>query len=269
MANISGADLTGQYRRSWHAGLTGISVGHMADDTSKKAKPTLADVAAAGRLKGIWESRAKELGITQDKAAAYMDISQGAISQYLNGIIPLNYRALLAFSHLLGVDPERIRDDLPEQRHQHGVREPGAAAVDLVEVRIHSARLSGGDGADNDTASVIGTLLFRPKSLARKGVDHEFAGACYVDGDSMIPRLRNGDTVLFDTRDTKPKDGRIYAIRWNGADFVKRLRYYDGRWWISSDNKAEPQWRDDKPISPDREEFVIRGRVRWIGSWED
>lgn len=241
----------------------------MSDAPSKKAKPSRADLLAAARLRELWKANAKAAEVTQDTVAAYMDISQGAISQYVNGKIPLNYAAVLAFAHLLKVAPEAIRSDLPEQRLSRGVREPGANYGDLVEVPIHSATLSGGDGADNESAAVIGSLLFRPKSLSRKGVNPTHANACYVHGDSMVPRLREGDTVMFDTRDTRPQDGRIFAIRWNGAEYVKRLRYYDGRWWISSDNKADPQWREDKPVSVDRDEFQIVGRVRWVGSWED
>jgi transcriptional regulator with XRE-family HTH domain len=82
---------------------------------NKKAKPTEADKAAARRLRAIWDERARGLGLTQDKMAAKMDGSQGLVSQYLNGLIPLNYRALLSFSDALGIDPATVRTDLQEQ----------------------------------------------------------------------------------------------------------------------------------------------------------
>ena len=141
--------------------------------------------------------------------------------------------------------------------------------AERVEIRIWDARGASGHGALNDQARVIGTLTFKKRSLSRKSINADAAEAFYVDGDSMMPRLQDGDAVLFDTSDTKLRDGKVYVFNWNGRDYVKRLRFYEGRWHISSDNKADPEWRDDKPIDPVREPFIVRGRVRWIGSWED
>lgn len=154
--------------------------------------------------------------------------------------------------------------------------EPGvtvdAAADDLgaedVEVPLWAARGSSGGGAINDDARVIGTLTFKRRSLDKKSIPSGSANVFYVDGDSMLPRLHDGDAVLFNEADTSPRDGKIFVVHWNGHEYVKRLRFYDGRWHISSDNKANPEWRDDKPIS-DRDQFNVIGRVRWIASWED
>lgn len=61
-------------------------------------------------------------------------MSQGAVSQYLGGKIPMNYRTLLQFCNALGIAPETIRYDLPEQRltarmEGAGVAEPVAPYV--------------------------------------------------------------------------------------------------------------------------------------------
>ncbi|KEZ94727.1 hypothetical protein A11M_0125670, partial [Xanthomonas vasicola pv. vasculorum NCPPB 895] len=76
----------------------------------------MADAEAAARLKTAWSERARERGITQDKMAEELGITQGAVSQYLNGKIPMNYRTLMAFCQALGIDACDIRTDLPEQR---------------------------------------------------------------------------------------------------------------------------------------------------------
>ena len=75
---------------------------------NRKAKPTAADLAAAKRLRAAWDARARSLGLTQDKMAAKLGGSQGLVSQYLNGKIPLNFRTLLGFSDALGIAPETI-----------------------------------------------------------------------------------------------------------------------------------------------------------------
>ncbi|WP_444904202.1 helix-turn-helix domain-containing protein [Microbulbifer sp. CnH-101-E] len=61
------------------------------------------------RLRNIWDEKKKELGLTQEKAAALIGwSSQGSVAQYLTGRIPLNTDAILRFSKLLQVEPWEI-----------------------------------------------------------------------------------------------------------------------------------------------------------------
>lgn len=91
-------------------------MGKAEPESSRKAKPSVADQAAAARLFAEWNARKGPLGLTQDIMAGRLGGTQGLVSQYLHGKIPLNYRALLAFCDALGIQPEIIRTDLPEQR---------------------------------------------------------------------------------------------------------------------------------------------------------
>lgn len=238
----------------------------------RRSALTPADLAAAKRAKALWlQAKVGREDLTQEAIAARLDITQGAVSQYLNGQTAINFKTALAFASLFGCAIEDIRADFPELAHAGTlVREPHAPYQEpRAEVPIYDVSLSAGDGAENGANHRIGSLMFRPTSLAKRGIDPANAAAVYVAGESMLPRLRDGDTVVFDTSDVTPRDGKVYALTWNGEDYVKRLRFYDGRWWISSDNKADPQWRDDKPVHADRDQFKINGRVRWVGSWED
>jgi transcriptional regulator with XRE-family HTH domain len=91
-----------------------ISVAYMK---SRASKPSPADIVAAAKLREIWDEKADALGITQLKAASLMEMTQPAVSQYLRGIIPLGFDALMKFSKLLDFDPLKVRQDLPEQKH--------------------------------------------------------------------------------------------------------------------------------------------------------
>lgn len=244
----------------------------VASVNDRRAKPSPADLAAAERLRALWDERAGGLELTQQRMGEVMGISQGAVSHYLRGRIPLNFKAVMAFARELRVDPRTIRDDLPEMGFT--VRDADATAYsaesdrDTCEVPLFNARAAGGDGAHNGSATQIGALLFRTASLRRARISPRHAAAMYVDGDSMLPRLRHGDTVLYDRSDTELRDGRMYVVSRAGDEFVKRMRHYDGRWWMSSDNKADPAWAQDRPVTPEIDDFRVLGRVRWIGSWE-
>lgn len=86
----------------------------MADRNDRQAKPSEADIAAAKRMRAIWEAIPRINRPTQDQLADALDTNQSAVSQYLNGLIPLNFKATLIFAKELGCRPEEIRTDLPE-----------------------------------------------------------------------------------------------------------------------------------------------------------
>ncbi|WP_086956635.1 LexA family protein [Xenorhabdus innexi] len=72
-----------------------------------KKKLTTEQLADARRLKAIYESKKKQLGISQEKFADELGKSQGAISHYLNGINALNLEIAADFANKLGI---RITD---------------------------------------------------------------------------------------------------------------------------------------------------------------
>lgn len=79
-----------------------------------------------------------------------------------------------------------------------------------------------------------------------------------VRGNSMAPRIRNGDVVFVDIEDQRPEDGSFFAIVLQGHTLVKKLEFRtDGVHIVSL---AAP----DRPdiVTPDRIETLrIAGRV--------
>lgn len=67
----------------------------------KKSRLTTEQLDDAMRLKALYESKKKELGITQADIANELDISQGAVGHYLNGRNPLNLPVAAVFAKLL------------------------------------------------------------------------------------------------------------------------------------------------------------------------
>lgn len=230
------------------------------------ATMTPADVAAHKRLRAVWDERAKGLNLTQDKVAALMGGTQGLVSQYLTGRIPLNFKALMHFAHALEVDPKTIRSDLEEQRLTPGV---ASDETDWAEVRASEQAVALGAGAVVDEYAETHKLKFKASSLRKKGLRPQNLEVYYGSGDSMEPRIHDGDAILFDTADTRVVDDAIYVIRHDGHVYAKRLQKLgDDLIAITSDNRSDPQWR--KPVVVrSSDDFEVLGRVRWIGSWED
>ena len=81
------------------------------EPTNKQARRVLTEEEwqDTNRLKKIWEAKAKPLGLTQAKASKEFGFAnQSAVSQYLNGHIPLNMKMAAKFAKLLEVDPMLI-----------------------------------------------------------------------------------------------------------------------------------------------------------------
>ncbi len=233
-------------------------------DKSRKKPLTQDQAAACRRLRKLWDAKHKDLGLTQEKAAESLGVTQGAIGNMINGRLAISLKALGKWAKVLRVKPAEID---PAQAKQ--LLTGDESLGEWIDIAARKQDVALGHGIDPDEWSEIRKLKFRLDSLRKKGLFPSKVEVYYGSGDSMEPRIRDGDALLFDTADTKPAHGKIFILRWRGGLMAKRLRIYDGRIWISSDNKSDPAWKEDLPADPEREDFEIVGRVRWIASWED
>jgi transcriptional regulator with XRE-family HTH domain len=82
---------------------------------NRQAKPTAADIRAAKELKRRWLAIPRDFRPTQEQMAARYGegANQSLMSQYLNGRIPLNIRAVMFFAREFGCAPREIYPDLP------------------------------------------------------------------------------------------------------------------------------------------------------------
>uniref|UniRef100_A0A1I7WD29 HTH cro/C1-type domain-containing protein n=1 Tax=Heterorhabditis bacteriophora TaxID=37862 RepID=A0A1I7WD29_HETBA len=240
-------------------------------ENSRKSKPTPADVAAAAKLKLEWQARARSLGLTQDQVADELGITQGAVSQYLNGKIPMNYRTLVVFCRLLGINDTDVRRDLPEQQ----LLGPPTDSGDWADIKGYAQAIGLGGGPEAQEYAETHRLKFRAESLARKRLRPEALAVMYGRGDSMEPRIHSGDAVLFDMTDTRPRDGHLYVVMVDGGGMakeyqVKRCEVIDDLVFFKADNpRGDHNWRKPKRMDSPRHPIEVIGRVRWIGSWEN
>lgn len=72
------------------------------------SNPDRLDKARASRLKKLWDTHARKHSLTQSKAAQKLGITQGQVSHYLLGRVPLTPQIVGAFAALLGFDPALV-----------------------------------------------------------------------------------------------------------------------------------------------------------------
>jgi hypothetical protein len=110
--------------------------------------------------------------------------TQGAVSQYLNGHIALNYRALLAFADEVGFDPRQVREDLPEQQFQAApnIRDKMSTTTDAADLSPKQVK--------ELLQSIAVTQSLLAVALAESIPD---AGMAFVEKlRKLEPQVRNG-----------------------------------------------------------------------------
>ena len=145
-----------------------------------------------------------------------------------------------------------------------------AATSEWGDILAFSQAVGLGKGAEAQEYAETHKLKFRSDSLERKRLKPSALAVMYGDGDSMEPRIKKGDAVMFDTGDTRPRDDTVFVIQWKGEYYAKRCMILDENVYFKADNpNGDHAWNKPKAMNAKRDPIIIIGRVRWIGSWED
>ena len=76
--------------------------------TAPNRRITERDREVAQRIKAVWDANKKTQGLSQYQAAARLEMSQPALSQYLSGKVAANTDFIIRFASLMGVEPRQL-----------------------------------------------------------------------------------------------------------------------------------------------------------------
>lgn len=210
----------------------------------------------------------KSRGLTQKGLADACGIAPPSVNDWTTGrSSAIKSENIWDAASYLGVDPRWLATGKGHMR--------AADAVDYEDITGFAQAV--GLGAESEIAEyeVTHKLKFRADSLGRKRLRAPYLNVVYGKGDSMLPRIKTGDAILFDTSDIKPHDGRIYIVcypsRTGGiACSAKQCMELDGIFYFQSlNNDGDHDWKKPRRMDNPKHQIEIMGRVRWIGSWED
>lgn len=133
----------------------------------------------------------------------------------------------------------------------------------MINVPLVKARLSAGQGSFEVEGEVEGYCAFSSAFLRRKGNPASMV-VMKVQGDSMQPEIMDGDAVLIDQSKKEVRLGRIYAVGFEDAIYLKRIDKEPGKIILKSVN---PEYR---PIVIELGEqifdsFRVIGQILWVG----
>lgn len=107
-------------------------------------------------------------------------------------------------------------------------------------------------------------------SISRKlvddlGLSKNQTEMIFAQGDSMMPTIEGGDSLLVDRSRTEIHDGKIYCVRVDGQLYAKRLQKIPPNTVrIVSDNDKYRCFEIDLNKNPTFD-FEVIGEVRWWG----
>ena len=181
------------------------------------------------------KKRREQLGMSQDELAKKLGYkSRSSINKMELGLQDVPQRKVKDFAKVLSVSIGYLLEDDQKQINDN-------------LIPIYSA-LSCGTGTwvdeiPDDYVSVPESMRFSGRAFAN-----------FADGDSMAPKIRNGDLLIFQETPRIPS-GSVGSFSLNGAYYCKRLKHLpDGSYWLFSDN---PEY-DPIPITKN-DDFRVLG----------
>lgn len=212
------------------------------------------------RITRLWKLRKDEYP-TMVALARAAGMKPTTLSEVIHGRSKSTTR-MAGLANALGVSSEHLETGGSQQVLR------GSEWRDVMGYRV-AASLGNGERADEYAETH--KLKFRAYSLQRQGLHPSKLGICYGRGDSMLPRIHDGDAILFDTSDVHPlKDGRLYVIDLGDTEglVAKRVTEIGGAWYMEALNTSADGWAKPRRLNLAGNGGRVIGRVRWIGSWE-
>ncbi len=208
--------------------------------------------------------RRERLGVERASLGDLLGVTEETIRQWESGKTSPLRRRMDELARALNCSRswlETGEEGLGETRAQY-TRENGGEFIIIPKYDATGARRRGVGG---EIEGLDNAIAFRTDWLLRRGYNTEGLRVSYAQGDSMAPRIQEGDLVLVDCYDRSIRDGKLYMIRLGGTIKAKRLYWsYDRGLIVHSDNPS-PEHTDEK-IPPDRiNELDLVGRIVWHG----
>ena len=118
---------------------------------------------------------------------------------------------------------DQIETEVSEPAASYSI-DRSIATPDFIDIPyFRGAEVSAGNGAVIHSDAANGSLTYRKDWIRQNGWSPNNLVVVRCKGDSMEPRVGDGDVVLINTAFEKIIDNKIYAINYAGEAKIKRL----------------------------------------------
>lgn len=223
--------------------------------------------------------RMKELNLQQVDLIGATGLSKGTVSKWISGVNIPSGKNITSLARALKTSPEWILDGVvvPEKSnadiakmevdiYQNGDPVPdGYVAIDYYD----DVFVSAGNGYLNLEKPSNNKMLFPVDLIRECNVEPSTTKVIHVRGESMFPKLKDGQAISIDMSATTIYDGEIYAFQAGDDTKIKYLFNWNeqgkGGFKAVSANSDKNQFPDEY-YSPNRiesEGVSILGQYWW------
>lgn len=201
----------------------------------------------------------ERLGLTQPQFADAAGAAKRTLIEWEKGSTSPTAVQLSAL-YTIGVDTQYILTGQKADSGRVNEHYQNYHNRDYTEIPHYDVRVAAGTGAINPSEERLKPLAFRKDWLVSRHLSPTNLVVVDVKGDSMEPKLLDGDLVLVDTSKTEITNGKTYVLRMDGHLFVKNLQLLPhGLIQVASFNQGFPPYQID--LSDESLDMVVIGRV--------
>lgn len=212
--------------------------------------------------------------MSQEQASELLGFGQSALSQYLNGKIPLNVEASTKIAKLIGCQVEDFSTSLAQQVAGYSIeigsiRNQKTTPDELVIPQFESGGSMGRGLLLRDQPGIIRGWTVNQEWIQKNVPSNSGSGnLCIVTGfgPSMRPLFNPGDPLLVDRGVTCYQGDAIYFFRVGDEGFIKSLQSIPGQGFrvISANRDHFDPWTITEGM-----DFEVFGRVLKVWKGED
>ncbi|EPE4838930.1 LexA family protein [Yersinia enterocolitica] len=217
-----------------------------------KKELTTEQLEDAKRLKALYESKKKSLGLTQYTIADDLGISQGAVGHYLNGRNALNAPIASGLAKILQVSIAEFSPTIAKEVSEYAASNAGAENIQRPTTiaylyPLFSTVQAGAFGAvgtytENDAKQWIGTT----KKASNSAFWLEVSGHSMTAASGSKPSFPEGMLILVDpAEEVTPGDYCVAGIYGDTEVTFKKFVWEDGYPWLEPLNQ-NPRYQSIK-----------------------
>lgn len=160
----------------------------------------------------------EDLGLTRKAFGTSIGASEAKVQALETGRQRVDHPILEALSRNLGVDTNWL---LLGGDNHHSIT---SICDDFIPIARYAVDAAAGDGALVDSEDQTGFYAFNRSWLERRKLSPDQLAVISVRGDSMEPRLADGDLILVDQAQNQIVDGVTYVVRLGNDLLVKYVQ---------------------------------------------
>ncbi|MFV0626128.1 MAG: S24 family peptidase [Alphaproteobacteria bacterium] len=216
----------------------------------KKEKVESYDEKVSTRLRDVLDndfSNRKEASIVSGK-------SEDTLLNYLNGKYIPTLDVIIKLLNYKGINLDWLVYGKGEKYIKNNVK----VGKGSQKISIYDVSLSAGNGWLADEENIQFTITISKELVEAFELSSHCVGA-YIKGDSMMPKLSNGDIAIIDRSVDQFEDDGIYAFNYDKHCYIKQLQRIGKEMKVKSINPEYESWS----FSLD-EDFNIVGKLKMI-----